>query len=150
MGEIKRIAPDFLAGLKRLHQKYPDWLFVTPLINEKVKSEFDQLKQTIAPEVPISYFDGQSRTVMQAANQILLTSGTAVLEGMLVGRPMVAAYRVAPLTAKGSPLPFHATPAISKWAHLVSPMNLFRNCAAVVLPAPRPDPTPPRRWPRRG
>ena len=100
MGEIKRIAPDFLAGLKQLHQKHPDWLFVSPLINEKVKAEFDQLKQDIAPEVPITYIDGQSRTVMQAADQILMASGTAVLEGMLVGRPMVAAYRVAPLTAK--------------------------------------------------
>ena len=100
MGEIKRIAPDFLAGLKLLHEKHPDWLFVSPLINEKVKAEFDQLKQSIAPEVPITYIDGQSRTVMQAADQILMASGTAVLEGMLVGRPMVAAYRVAPLTAK--------------------------------------------------
>ncbi|MEH6456786.1 MAG: lipid-A-disaccharide synthase [Cocleimonas sp.] len=100
MGEIKRIAPDFLAGLKLLHQKHPDWLLVSPLINEKVKAEFDQLKQNIAPEVPITYIDGQSRIVMQAVDQILMASGTAVLEGMLVGRPMVAAYRVSPLTAK--------------------------------------------------
>ena len=100
MGEIKRIAPDFLAGLKQIHQKHPEWLLVSPLINEKVKAEFDQLKQSIAPEVPITYIDKQSRTVMQAADQILMASGTAVLEGMLVGRPMVAAYRVAPLTAK--------------------------------------------------
>ena len=100
MGEIKRIAPDFLAGLKQLHQKHPEWLFVSPLINAAVKAEFDQLKQSIAPEVPITYIDGQSRTVMQAADQVLMASGTAVLEGMLVGRPLVAAYRVAPLTAK--------------------------------------------------
>jgi len=100
MGEIKRIAPDFLAGLIQLHKKYPDWKFVSPLINEKVKVEFDRLKQEIAPDVPITYIDGKSRTVMQASDQILMASGTAVLEGMLVGRPMVAAYRVAPLTAK--------------------------------------------------
>lgn len=100
MGEIKRIAPGFLAGLKQLHEKHPNWLLVSPLINAKIKVEFEQLKQSIAPEVPITYIEGQSRIVMQAADQILMASGTAVLEGMLVGRPMVAAYRVAPLTAK--------------------------------------------------
>ncbi len=100
MGEIKRIAPDFLAGLKLIHAKHPDWLFVSPLINEKVRNEFDQLKQKIAPDIEITYIDGQSRLVMQAADQILMASGTAVLEGMLVGRPMVAAYRVTAATAK--------------------------------------------------
>ncbi|KAG1658068.1 Lipid-A-disaccharide synthase [Nymphon striatum] len=100
MGEIKRIAPDFLEGLKLIHEKHPEWQFVTPLINEKVRNEFDTLKQHIAPNVPMTYIDGQSRLVMQASDQILMASGTAVLEGMLVGRPMVAAYRVAPTTAK--------------------------------------------------
>lgn len=100
MGEIKRIAPDFMEGLKLIHEKHPKWQFVTPLINEKVRNEFDTLKQHIAPNVPMTYIDGQSRLVMQASDQILMASGTAVLEGMLVGRPMVAAYRVAPTTAK--------------------------------------------------
>ncbi len=100
MGEIKRIAPDFLEGLKLIHAKHPDWQFVSPLINEKVRNEFDLLKQQIAPNLSITYIDGQSRLVMQAADQILMASGTAVLEGMLVGRPMVAAYRVTPTTAK--------------------------------------------------
>lgn len=100
MGEIKRIAPDFLAALNKLHEIHPDWVFVSPMINATIKNEFEKLKQEIAPQVPITYVDGQSRKVMMAADQILMASGTAVLEGMLVGRPMVAAYRVAPLTAK--------------------------------------------------
>lgn len=100
MGEIKRIAPDFLAGLKVLHKRFPEWVFAVPLINADVKEAFDQLKQQIAPDVPMTYIDGQSRKVMAASDQILMASGTAVLEGMLIGRPMVAAYRVAPMTAK--------------------------------------------------
>ena len=99
-GEIKRIAPDFLCALKTLHEQYPEWLFVAPLVNKKIEDAFNVLKQEIAPEVPITIINGQSRTVMAASDQILMASGTAVLEGMLVGRPMVAAYRVAPLTAK--------------------------------------------------
>jgi lipid-A-disaccharide synthase len=100
MGEISRIAPDFLRALKILHQNHPDCLFVTPMVNSKVEEKFKSLKQEIAPEVPITIIEGQSRTVMSASDQILMASGTAVLEGMLVGRPMVAAYRVAPLTAR--------------------------------------------------
>ena len=83
-----------------LTAQHPDWLFVAPMVNENIQSEFEKLKQAIAPQLPITYIKGQSRTVMQASDQILMASGTAVLEGMLVGRPMVAAYRVAPLTAK--------------------------------------------------
>ena len=100
MGEINRIAPDFLRALKSLHQNNPDWLFITPMVNRKVEERFSELQQALAPEVPITIIDGQSRTVMSASDQILMASGTAVLEGMLVGRPMVAAYRVAPVTAR--------------------------------------------------
>lgn len=98
LGEIKRIGPDFLKALKTIHERHPEWVFVTPLATEKVAERFKALHQEHAPDVPIRYVEGQSRLVMAASDQILMASGTAVLEGMLVGRPMVAAYRVAALT----------------------------------------------------
>lgn len=98
-GEIKRLAPDFLMGLKRLYQRHPDWQFVVPLINADVRQQFEALHQELAVALPLTLVDGQSRVVMTAADQVLLASGTAVLEGMLINRSMVAAYRVAPLTA---------------------------------------------------
>lgn len=97
-GEIQRIGPDFLLGLKTIHQNHPEWQLVCPLVNDKIAVQFKALHQELAPEVPMTWVSGQSRTVMKAADQILMASGTAVLEGMLVGRPMVAAYRVAALT----------------------------------------------------
>ncbi|PID45719.1 MAG: lipid-A-disaccharide synthase [Proteobacteria bacterium] len=97
-GEIQRIGPDFLKALKTLHQRHPDWQLVCPLVNDIIAAQFKALHHAIAPEVPIQWIAGQSRTVMKASDQLLMASGTAVLEGMLVGRPMVAAYRVAALT----------------------------------------------------
>jgi len=99
MSEIKHLAADFLKAAKILQKKHPDWLFVVPLINEKTRIAFAQIKQKIAPDLSLRLIGGQSRQVMTASNQVLLASGTAVLEGMLIGRPMVAAYRFAPLTA---------------------------------------------------
>jgi len=97
-GEIKLIGPDFLKALVTLHENHPDWVFVAPLVNERITEQFKALHQEFASNVPVHWVEGQSRTVMAAADQILMASGTAVLEGMLVGRHMVAAYRVAPVT----------------------------------------------------
>lgn len=99
ISEIKRLTADFLKAAIKLQEKHPDWIFITPLVNQKVAEAFNEIKQEVAPNLVLTEIDGQSRTVMAAANQILMASGTAVLEGMLVGKPMIAAYRVAPLTA---------------------------------------------------
>jgi lipid-A-disaccharide synthase len=97
-GEIRHLAADFFQAAFQLQQKYPDWVFVTPAVNAGLRQMMENTRQQCAPDLQLVMLDGQSRTLMQAADLILLASGTAVLEGMLAGRLMVAAYRLAPLT----------------------------------------------------
>jgi lipid-A-disaccharide synthase len=47
------------------------------------------------PDLPLVICTRRSLTAMQAANVVLLASGTAALEAMLLKKPMVVAYRVA-------------------------------------------------------
>ncbi len=99
LGEVRRLAPDFFKAALQLQQQYPELRLVTPAATPRLRQELDTIRQDTAPELILTVLNGQSRTLMQAADYILLASGTAVLEGMLAGRLMVAAYRVAPLTA---------------------------------------------------
>lgn len=98
-GEIHRLLPDFLQAAQLLHSTHPELQFAIPAVHEKAQQLIESLKQQYAANVPITVIQGQSRTLMQASDYILLASGTAVLEGMLSGRLMVAAYRVNALTA---------------------------------------------------
>ena len=98
-GEIKRLSPAFLQAAVQIQIKYPQLYFVTPMVNQEIQQQFEAIKQKIAPDLAIHYIDGQSRQVMTAADTLLMASGTAILEGMLVGKPMLAAYKVSASTA---------------------------------------------------
>jgi lipid-A-disaccharide synthase len=70
---------------------------VVPAANE---SRYEELKVLldIAPDLPVELVRGRSREVMASADVILMASGTAALEGLLLKKPMVVAYRMSPLT----------------------------------------------------
>jgi lipid-A-disaccharide synthase len=100
LGEVSRLGADFAAAARLLAGQRGAGaapLFIAPMANEHVRRVF--AAQVAAAGAPVRLLDGQSREALAAADAVLVASGTATLETMLCKRPMVVAYRVAPLTA---------------------------------------------------
>jgi lipid-A-disaccharide synthase len=98
MGEVERLGADFVAATLQLREVVaPPLHFIAPLASERVGAVFRQ--QVLAAGANIRFVEGQADAVLAAADAALVASGTATLQAMLHGCPMVVAYRFAPLTA---------------------------------------------------
>lgn len=91
--EIKHLAKLYVATAHRIWKLRPQIEFITSASNTKRDKEFKEIWRKLAPQIPIKFFKGQSHDVMEAADVVLVTSGTATLETMLYKRPMVIAFR---------------------------------------------------------
>lgn len=96
--ELHYLATTFIETVRWLRQRHPDLEVVVPLANEVRRAQFEQAMAHITDVPEMTLVDGQSREVMAAADVVLLASGTAALEAMLLKRPMVVAYKLSPLT----------------------------------------------------
>ena len=99
LGEVNRLGPLLLDTAIWLHARRPDLRFVLPAATPCLYEMLAGMQAERAPTLPLTLVQGQSREVMAAADVVALASGTATLEAMLLKRPMVVAYRVAPMTA---------------------------------------------------
>ncbi|MDA8752635.1 lipid-A-disaccharide synthase [Halieaceae bacterium] len=96
-GEVARLAPLFFAAAQILRERHPRLRLLLPAASTARAGQLDALLQAW-PELPVTVTDGRSREVMLAADAVLMASGTATLEAMLLKRPMVVAYRMAALS----------------------------------------------------
>jgi lipid-A-disaccharide synthase len=95
--ELKYLAEPFAQAAARLYQSVPNLQCVVPIARPDLKPWFEQAAAR-HPGPRWTLLDGQSRQAMRAADVVLLASGTATLECLLLGRPMVVAYKTSALT----------------------------------------------------
>ncbi len=94
-GEVGQMARPFLATAQWLLRRRPGLHFVLPAATPERRR---QVEAALAhcDSLPLTLLDGQSRLAMAAADVVLMASGTTTLEAMLLKKPMVVAYRMAP------------------------------------------------------
>lgn len=95
-GEVGRLGALFFDAAERLLAERPDIRFVLPCASPQRREQIEQLLQ--GRDLPLTLLDGRSHVALAACNAVLIASGTATLEALLYKRPMVVAYRLAPLT----------------------------------------------------
>ena len=95
-GEVARLGELFLDAAIRLRALRPGVRFLLPCATPERR---EQLEQMLAGrDLPLTLLNGRSHEALAACDAVLIASGTATLEALLYKRPMVVAYRVAPLT----------------------------------------------------
>lgn len=96
--EIKRLGLLFVQVAAKLSTRIPGIQFVVPHATASTRAQFEALTEGAAASIDLQSVDGQSQRAMISADVVLLASGTAALEAALLGRPMVVAYRISPVT----------------------------------------------------
>lgn len=97
--ELQYMADTFIKTALRIHAEIPDALFLVPLATRETRRLFEAaLHRCQAQERPIRLLFGHAHQAMMAADVVLVASGTATLEAALLKRPMVIAYKMAPLS----------------------------------------------------
>jgi lipid-A-disaccharide synthase len=101
MGEVERLGADFAAAAAWIASRRPGVRFIAPMASARLRAAFER---HVAGErggtgPAISLLDGQAQRALAAADAAIVASGTATLETLLTGRPMVVAYRVSAVTA---------------------------------------------------
>ncbi len=92
-GEVNYLMPLFIEVMARLKKQLPDLKFVIPAANQQ---RFEQIQQCLdaGPVISgVTLLLQQAHEVMAVSDVVLLASGTATLEVMLMKRPMVVVYK---------------------------------------------------------
>ncbi len=97
--EVERMGQLFMQSAVHCLEQDPGLLFIIPAASpDRYRQLHIELNDYV--DYPIQLINGHSHEAMAAADVVLLASGTVALEALLLKKPMVVAYKLAPLTYK--------------------------------------------------
>jgi len=123
--EVSFMSDLFVQTAKLIHAQHPNVQFLVPLVSRATRQIFEQaLYRHDALELPVTLLCGHAQMAMNAADGVLLSSGTATLEAALLKRTMVVTYKLTPTTYRMvkrriKSMPFVSLPNILAGRHVV-------------------------------
>lgn len=97
--EVKRHAELLIDAAERIARDHKNAQFLVPLVTRETREIFEQaLEKNHHKSLPIQLLFGHAHDAMQAADFVIVASGTATLEAALLKRPMVITYRMSRLS----------------------------------------------------
>ncbi|MGZ3558310.1 MAG: lipid-A-disaccharide synthase [Thermodesulfobacteriota bacterium] len=90
--EVERLFPPLLASAHLLQKEIPDLQFVIPLAPGISRTILSSHMKNIS--FPLKVVEGFTYDVMNLSELLIMASGTATLEGAILGKPMIIVYKV--------------------------------------------------------
>lgn len=93
--EVKQHADLYVEAARLIAQKHPNAQFLVPLITRETRAIFERaLYKDTSINLDLNILFGHAHDAMEAADIVIVASGTATLEAALLKRPMVITYRM--------------------------------------------------------
>jgi lipid-A-disaccharide synthase len=93
--EVQQHAELFVKTAELISQENPNALFLVPLITRETRNIFEKARyQNHNHALDMQILFGHAHDAMEAADIVIVASGTATLEAALLKRPMVITYRM--------------------------------------------------------
>ncbi|GAB7562919.1 lipid-A-disaccharide synthase [Methylobacillus methanolivorans] len=93
--EVQQLADLYIKTAKLIVAERSDARFLVPLITRETRAIFERaLYANEGYDLPINIMFGHAHRAMEAANAVIVASGTATLEAALIKRPMIITYRM--------------------------------------------------------
>jgi len=99
IGEVARLGAPFAAAAAHIATQRPAYQFIAPMASAAAAATFAREIAQVPGAPAIQLLEGHAQRALAACDAALVASGTATLETLLTGRPMVVAYRVSAVTA---------------------------------------------------
>jgi lipid-A-disaccharide synthase len=96
--EVQQHAELFVKTAKLIYADYPNAVFLVPLITRETRQLFELAIFHANEILPIQILFGHAHDAIEAADVVIVASGTATLEAALLKKPMVITYRMSKIS----------------------------------------------------